>query len=1764
MEEESKRESESIISDAKTEMWGVIPLATRRRILKSKDKENTFVEFFTKTKCESLFPGNKYATTKNSISQLVRDIIDGVRNSEGQRVVSSKIFYSGGKALEAYIPRKGDSIKKIGPNQYSLTTREEKQMKLSDKARENILRAKQIRKNEELKEYDDQDRVRKSDIRDKRKNKFLIEENTNFEFMFNNSKDIEKKREDRKNKSVHPHARRFAEKKKQKEERAEIRNKLVSLKESKVPPQSLDVFSFNSEFFKQVFDGGLKYYDVPENRLICSFVVYFVSLLKNRDLVSFTLTHIQFMNVCYGIRKEQLYMASQLPEEKVDTLPINSLLQEKYEEAFMLCKRLFRDINRHFGRMPDVTLEVPPQSFFSEAERVLRFCRDNTNKVFHSTLVQQLKNVLISLISMQLFNKDLAYKFKRLVGSTERMSILEAVQSMVDSFISLLSIGDKVSKSDSVVEVLLSGDPVSKCVTQIQELMRYEDSLYTGLPVEGKMCKKQYVIQGSALVSTSKLLLDDMNPLSAKVCNLRDYHDKINISVGRVKSELLCQSRAMPYGIVLHGGPGVGKGRIMPLILSLWSKIKGRDYCDSHVFHRVMSSKYWEGYDPISTPYVHYSEVGNTARELARAKGDVAVDELTSLIDTVPMSLDAAFDMKGKLYARPELVILDTNSPDLNLDVLVKNKAAFERRFLYIEPIVLPQFCEMGSTALNVEASLASSTDINDRWTFNVTVRRPESVHSSREDFLLRQGEKSNIYTLMTLLESYFTKHIELQDQVIEKTGQYQDPARYIIRKESDVVPSQDWKIRDYPFRDRFNDLCKWGHRFSNCFQTLFSSGIMFLMIFILDTRYRNWLLHSFSYVRMFVVAIFLYICWNGNLIGLIFGLVGGLLFSEFFRVLCAHIFHKSGAALKRSMLDSLKEIGYLFGLVEDYNSVFSKYTYVKRNWLLLTGGTVFFAYAVMKLLAYMWTEKAIPPEDESSCEMSSIEDFTATGISRARVAIKNQHKIWNTVDFVSSGGVHTGSLSELEERIRRNVRTCYIHKSFFNVGYTQLLGLKGDFCLINTHAIPSFPLRLFLTKSAVNAPDTLQGNVFVTIEKDQSCDLGNDLTLLRISGQRFSNVLPHLMTTIPVQRQYVGRFNGEDVVAMLWKDGRTLDLKDGPLLIPNMWEYNSITHKSGSCGTPLLLQVGSRPVLAGFHVGGFEGKRSAFSRSLLLEEIEEGISQLLASSSLLEIHSEGVFPCQSMEMPISKSLVRYEDLRSLHYLGKIPGPVLSNAKSKLKKTPYSDEVLHLFESVFDRYDWKRYGPPMMQACRIDKQYISPFNIASRVMAIPKTCLDEKLMSKVLRVFKERVWSKLDEENFRLSPLNVETAVNGSEIDPYLRSMNLSTSAGFGKTGLKRDYFIRENEKWLPCKDLEKDLVSTVGSYLRGDCYNPVNVAKLKDEARSVEKIRQGKTRVFFVAPLDNVILSRMYLYPFYTLMVEYNDLFGTAVGIDAQRHFDTLYTRMISFSPLIMAGDYANFDIRIPFGIKHCAATFVFDTLQRYGYNDSALKVVRGLLSDSLFPLVDLLNDLFIVTSQQPSGKYATAEDNSLCNVLMLMYFFYSIPELESRNFFDFVHPVTYGDDLLASVRDDISESFNNITYQKFCKEIYGIDYTDPEKSDTMRDFCSLDECTFLKRSFSPHSTTSKIVGKLELDSILKSLMWYIPSNMISPDEQLGSTIVSALYELFLAVDKKQFVELRKNLISFFVDQFGEVNLDQFPTYEDLSEHFSLGDPSL
>jgi hypothetical protein len=266
----------------------------------------------------------------------------------------------------------------------------------------------------------------------------------------------------------------------------------------------------------------------------------------------------------------------------------------------------------------------------------------------------------------------------------------------------------------------------------------------------------------------------------------------------------------------------------------------------------------------------------------------------------------------------------------------------------------------------------------------------------------------------------------------------------------------------------------------------------------------------------------------------------------------------------------------------------------------------------------------------------------------------------------------------------------------------------------------------------------------------------------------------------------------------------------------------------------------------------------------------------------------------------------------------------------------------------------------------------------------------------------------------------------------------------------------------------------------------------------------------------------------------------------------------MKDFSEDFIEGDYGNFDQTMPFGISLTASTAVYRICEILGYSEKALKVVRGLLADGLFPWVEMLRDIFVAPGLQVSGKVCTAEDNSWKGLIMLMYAWYKDENLRKFNFFDGVKPLTYGDDVFAGVKKEHQSLFNNFTYKKVVEEDYGMTFTPADKEAKFDEFMNVHNVSFLKRKFVYNEEFGRWLAPLDKSAIVRAMTWHVPSAYLSKDVQIMDACTSMAWEVFLHASEKEYDDFRTRVIGSLL---GNTSLERatvvnaIPLYGEIAE---------
>jgi len=802
--------------------------------------------------------------------------------------------------------------------------------------------------------------------------------------------------------------------------------------------------------------------------------------------------------------------------------------------------------------------------------------------------------------------------------------------------------------------------------------------------------------------------------------------------------------------------------------------------------------------------------------------------------------------------------------------------------------------------------------------------------------------------------------------------------------------------------------------------------------------------------------------------------------------------------------------------------------------------------------------------ESVSNERLNNLEEKVRAGSSEERIEIHGQ-KTWNSRIIVDKAKFHGDPLEMYASLSRRIVRFACLKGNVARHGY--ILGWCGPYAVTNTHLLFGGESDVTIMMS-LNGSNPIHGgcpteNVVLSPKLIQN--LGNDVSVIHLRTRKFANVAVHVTNSRSHASWADAVVDAVQVKASFSDKPTVAKSADGEVVYLNSFVYSWPDHAEGKCGLPLCYRVDTGYQIVAIHAMGSLASDEARATPLVRDDVQRAIEEIKSRCLFLQ-NCEEVVPNLDFSTHSSKSAFRFENLQGLEDFGKVPGPVLANQESRLIKSYLNKSVYPLFHEKLGYVADQFFGPPMMKARR--NPYCNPINNGMKKMSCQRKSLDPVVLEKIISVLTLRIVSGLRSDGVKeLRPFNLETAVNGDPNNPFFRRIDSSKSAGFGWRGNKNIHIpiVEEKDDCIvrePTEELKDRMANIIDGYLDGKIAGFVYSANLKDEPRELSKIESGNTRLFYASPIDALCAARMFLGPFYVLMVMYGHTFCTAIGTDMHRDGGKIYRKLKNFSQLIMEGDYSKYDLQMPIDIGLAANTVIYNVLKEFGYNEEALECVRGILSDSLFPFVEILKDVFCLPGLQPSGKYATAEDNSLRGILLQLYAWYSHPVLRHLDFFDYVLPLVYGDDLLASVKPEVSEFFNNVTYSADCWNKMGMVFTSTSKGDISEPFVDPDTMSFLKRKFKFHEAVGDYVAQLDMNSILKTLAWNLPSDSVGPDEQALSVLQSCSRELYFHLSEKKFTSLRHDLIDKYCEKFN-VQFDQvhqkIPTYHFLTSEFAL-----
>jgi hypothetical protein len=1366
---------------------------------------------------------------------------------------------------------------------------------------------------------------------------------------------------------------------------------------------------------------------------------------------------------------------------------------------------------------------------------------------------------IIALPFVKMADSDLWRFFSDVVmGKDPYINVLSCIHR-------LLSLGSQVCYGSRTFSEIAFGSnqlAVSQLVKGVDEL--------TALKSQISEVPSLHSITSTAYLAKSRFYIELGNEQMGKTCGTPLYSTVSSLTqrVKTLSQEIAARTygdvREAPIGFLIYGDPGVGKSTIQNVIHNCVCNFYGvsSEYTRFCRWPYNPDEQFDSGYNS-SIVTVDVREAGSNSRAVSTSLGEPALNKILMWMDNGPVvTTQPDLSSKGNVYFGAKCIMIDTNNPSLNADVVKSNPTAFWRRFIHIQVQAKPEYRFENSTAL--DPSKIKGHDTLDVYNINMYRRRPAKEQPNLKSYQapIASGITSH-KEFCTQLRLLLSEHDYLQKSLVQtlKKGipMYCEPSNSVLRADFKgmcaTVESVAVELGKKP--DRMQLLLEHLGSLEEGCQEMFISGTL------LEPE-LNYLVERIKFIqRMYSIT-------QGRLknsSNVEREIIREVSLDESLDNLIWYVRPTSQPSWNSSWWSNLndylwrakfyaqnwcrpRECYYFFA-----RRRFSEFT--EAHWSKLVSGvvgmTLLFGLAVTGLSTIL----SLRSSQTQGAEFSVEEAQPSVLPKKVRPTKLDVEQFNQRVVRIQKEPpqICYNKPEEIQAYLRTNVRK--IRR--LAEGYQQqmwMLLIDQSLGVFNYHLLndPSVPDGHYHNEGKFEFLVDCNGKDHSTFFVPAFFFVVRELDMVFVDtsglfpGHDISNLFIPTAGYLQIGatcHSVDGETPFQGVVPISFADSPYVKTMPCLLAAPNTKAV------PGLCGNAILITMGKATYILGLHMGVLkqQGVTTHIFSTLLTQEIVQKAKGVLKTMITQYNCDFPLTPDVELQDLTTNTVPFWEDYNGRPFAGHIFGEVattygFSNKKSSLQKSllaDYAEEISGV--SAHDELGAPVFGKPQMGGGFVNGEYKSPVTLFYGKTAVTRQSLHKFTMVMTVMDFLRKVKQALPDEKFDYTPISPLQAVKGCEFSSgvSMRPMNLSTSAGYA-SGKKSKYVERdpETQKVLSISEDTLELIAQCEQRYRSKkMVHPIVACQLKDEALKYQKVLDRNTRVFCMSPFYFVVLSRMYLGHFYSMLVHYSLAFDAAIGWNlASADVNHLVDRINKF-PNTFDIDFSGFDTSLCPDIRTMAFMFV-ERLLEEGEN-ADLEIIRGILTDGMYPTLFLQGLIYAAPGVTPSGKYATAEDNSILHALIMRYIFYHMQLAKGDDavrFDDHVCHTVYGDDGILSVSDEVVPWFNQITIIEFGKQM-GLSMTPGNKTDELHATTAFKDLTFCKRSFVYRDDIQSWVAPLSLKSCLKTFSFYMPSKFETPAEQHIQAAMSWNMEFCFHLSEEEHWDKRKQLIQICHDIF-------------------------
>jgi hypothetical protein len=329
------------------------------------------------------------------------------------------------------------------------------------------------------------------------------------------------------------------------------------------------------------------------------------------------------------------------------------------------------------------------------------------------------------------------------------------------------------------------------------------------------------------------------------------------------------------------------------------------------------------------------------------------------------------------------------------------------------------------------------------------------------------------------------------------------------------------------------------------------------------------------------------------------------------------------------------------------------------------------------------------------------------------------------------------------------------------------------------------------------------------------------------------------------------------------------------------------------------------------------------------------------------------------------------------------------------------------------------------------------------------------------------------------SHVSDEDAAFGND---FIGPLNKDSSNGYGWERDKNVYFDFENKK---ITDKGKEMISRFewdGEYGEYFTENFLCRETFKDELRKDTKVDEPRT--FRVMPLPHIFWTKKLcarLIPHFKSQLH---ITGCGIGLNPYLDFAKIYERLRQCH---ITGDidFAKWDGSVVEAIMHT----ISNVLERK-YRGKHVMQLDYVLKTMRRSFVLVGDAVYATTHGLPSGTWLTLLMNCLINKSLTALTVFRNKDDATVSDVNEIVDYVVGDDKIFGVPKHLAHVFNLKTMAKVASDL-GMTCTNGDKTPITTESQPLEKLNFVKRNFYYHVDLKRIVGALDLSTLVNTLQW-------------------------------------------------------------------------